>query len=218
MPQLNNAQTKANPIFICFGHNTFEIRAEILQFSPVLMATYEQNAHATELLKESDHHLIHLNELLAPFQPISFDEVYTVFYLLNAIYSFCTPRTDGGYQTEHIQPFVNQVLENRNNIFLSNMCLIADTLDIPLLLNPFVGAIFAKPTVVSIIRELENIDSYQAANAESIAQILFNMDFKLFSEPRILTLLEKQYYLKKMIDNYLCDTQNEQKKPIKFES
>ncbi len=203
MTQLKDSPQNPTPIFICFTDKKFEVKTEIIQFSPLLMAAHEHNAQVAQRLKETDYQpktitqAIQIDELLADIQPISVEDVFIVFHLLDTIYNSCKPRADGGYIAQQIQSLIDFVLVERSNMLISNICLIAEALNIPLLLNAFIGTIFAKPNIVSIIAEIENVDFYQAADAESIAQILFNMDFRLFSQPRILKLLKKHYFLKK---------------------
>jgi hypothetical protein len=198
MIQLKDSPNNLNPIFICFNDKKFEIKSGIIQFSSFLQAAYEQNIKEAPQVKKTNNQLkttqeIHIDELLAAIQPILFNDVYATFVLLESIYTNCTPRADSGYIAQQVQPLVDYLLIDTSNMFISNICLIADALNIPLLLNACVGAIFAKTNVVYIITEIENIDFYHPAPAESIAQILFNMNFRLFSQPRILELLEKHY-------------------------
>ncbi len=195
--QENNAQKV--PFIIVVDNDTIQITPEIAQFSSVLK---QQLA-----VKNT----INLNTLLDGTS-LTHVEASILFSTLETIHTKLTPRADGGYVAQQVQPLADCAFNDVKNRSLGNICNACHLLDIPLLVNACASTIISRAshkdatglnrdTVRSGIGDFNyELKFYERIAFDitdtDIAHILNNHGFEKFTHERIVTLLRKHYFLK----------------------
>lgn len=208
--QAQEIKQEQAPLVLMFDNNIIQIKPETAKFSSVL-----KKYVATEGAVDQ----IDLKVLLGDVS-LTHTEALALFSLLETIYVQLTPRVDGGYVAQQVQPLVDQICIGMSNEFLGRICKASYALDMPLLVNACCSTIIsrasgeAKDGEIKLSRETvrsgeyynneletnDEIEKYQNYSLDitdaDIASILTDRGFGKFSQERIVALLRKHYFLK----------------------